>query len=263
MDILKLYWSTSLQNGHRNFGDWLSPRLCEALSGMKVVHARPNRCDLMALGSILGKAKNHFWNRRIDIWGSGLIARCKPFKSPHRIHAVRGWHTARAISNQQIAVVGDPGLLCDILVPGNIAVRKDYSVGLIPHYVDRENTLIRSIVEQIPRARCIDIFSETLDFIRQVAACEYVLSSSMHGLITADALGVPNAWIRLSDKVWGEDFKFHDYFSVFGLENVQPFPLERYTSLRDIEQGLAGYGRPGLQDIKTRLYQAFPYKKSS
>lgn len=263
MDTLKLYWSTSLQNGRKNFGDWLSPVLCEALSGMRVVHARPNKCDLMALGSILGKAKNHFWNRRIDIWGSGLIEDTGSFRSPHRIHAVRGWHTARSVVNQTIEVVGDPGLLCHILVPDNITARKEFSVGVIPHYVDQDNPLVRAAVERIPGARFLDIFSDTDDFLRQVAACECVLSSSMHGLITADALGVPNAWLRLSDKVWGKDFKFRDYYSIYGLGDMTPFPLGPDTSLGEIHRALESYSRPGLEEIKQRLYQAFPFKKSS
>lgn len=261
MDVLKLYWSSSLQDGRKNFGDWLSPLLCEALAGMKVVHARPNRCDLMALGSILAKAKNHFWNRRIDIWGSGLIEDRGLFKSPHRIHAVRGWHTARSITNQSINVVGDPGLLCGILVPENITVRKEHSVGFIPHYVDRDNSLVRAAVERIPHARFIDIFSEPLDFIKQAAACDFILSSSMHGLITADALGIPNSWLRLSNKVWGNDFKFHDYYSIYGIKDMTPFLLSNKTTLENIVQDLEKYSRPGLEDIKTRIYNAFPFKK--
>lgn len=261
MDVLKLYWSSSLQDGRKNFGDWLSPLLCEALSGMKVVHARPNRCDLMALGSILAKAKNHFWNRRIDIWGSGLIEDRGPFKSPHCIHAVRGWHTARSIINQTIDVVGDPGLLCGILVPENITVRKEYSVGFIPHYVDQENYLVRAAVERIPRARFIDIFSDPLDFIGQVAACDYILSSSMHGLITADALGIPNAWLRLSNRIGGNDFKFHDYYSIYGINDMTPFLLSNKTTLENIAVALENYTRPGLDSIKNRLYNAFPFKK--
>ena len=261
MKELKLYWSTSLQNGKKNFGDWLSPVLVEALSGMKVVHARPNKCDLMGLGSLLAKAKNHFWNRKIDIWGPGLIEDIGQFRSPHRIHAVRGWHTARAICNQKVAVVGDPGLLCDMLVPTNIALKKDSTVGIIPHYVDQGSPLVREFLCNNPRARMIDIFSETLDFISQVARCEVVLSSSMHGLIAADALGVPNAWIRLSDKVWGKDFKFADYYSVFGLDNITPFPLQPSTSEKEVLALTESYSRPGLAQIKESLVKAFPYMR--
>lgn len=262
MKQLKLYWSTSLQNGRKNFGDWLSPVLCEAISGMDVVHARPNKCDLMAIGSILGKAKNHFWNRRIDIWGSGLIEDVGRFRCPHRIHALRGRNTARAIRNQKVTVLGDPGLLCDILLPGNIVKKKEYSVGLIPHYMDQDNRAVREFQARHPRARIIDVFSDTLDFIRQVAACEFVLSSSLHGLITADALTVPNRWMRLSEKVWGKDFKFHDYYSIYGLERAEPFSLGLETRENEVLELALNYARPGLSEIKANLLHSFPFKKS-
>lgn len=46
-------------------------------------------------------------------------------------------------------------------------------------------------------------------------SCKCVLSSSLHGLIVADALGVPNRRIVLSDKIIGGDLKFDDYYSVY------------------------------------------------
>jgi hypothetical protein len=261
MKVLNLYWSTSLQDGRKNFGDWLSPVLCEALSGMKIVHARPNKCDLMALGSILAKAKNHLWNRRIDIWGSGLIEDIGTFKSPHRIHAVRGKNTAKAIRNQSVTVVGDPGLLCDMLLSGNVVRHKAHSVGLIPHYVDQNNPLVHEFLSRHPRSRMIDVFSDTLDFIRQVAACEVVLSSSLHGLITADSLGVPNHWMCLSDKVQGANFKFYDYYSIYGFERVCPFLLRPESSEAGVLALAEQYHRPGLSEIKKNLLHAFPFKK--
>lgn len=260
MRELKLYWSTSLQNGRKNFGDWLSPVLCEALSGMRIVHARPNKCDLMALGSILSKAKNHFWNRRIHIWGSGLIQSVKPFDSPHHIHAVRGWRTAACLRNQRPAVVGDPGLLCGILLPPGSVGHKKWRVGLIPHYVDQANPLIRHFADK-PGVKIIDVFAETLNFIRDVAACEVILSSSLHGLITADALSVPNAWMRLSDQVWGEDFKYHDYYSIYGIEDVRPFPFNAGTEVADVLKVADDYRRPGLEDRQQALEQAFPFQR--
>ena len=262
MDKIKLYWSTSLQNGRRNFGDWLSPVLCEAISGLKIVHARPNACDLMAIGSILGKARNHFWNRKIDIWGSGLIEDVGSFRSPHRIHALRGRQSAAAIRNQTVEVFGDPGLLCDVLLPGDVGRSKEYSIGLVPHYKDQDNCFVQDFVARHPRSRIIDVFSETYDFIRQVAACEVVLSSSLHGLVTADAMGVPNHWMRLSDKVWGKDFKFHDYYSIYGFDRIEPFRLTSATREMDVLALAGDYKRPGLSKIKENLWQAFPFRKA-
>ncbi len=260
MKKLKLYWSTSLQNGRKNFGDWLSPVLCEALSGMEVVHARPNNCDLMAVGSILAKAKNHFWNRKIDIWGSGLIENIGRFKSPHRIHALRGRNSANAIINQENDVLGDPGLLCGLLVPDNITAEKQYAVAIVPHYVDQQNPLVQGLADRIDRLEVIDIFSETRHFIKQVAACDIILSSSLHGLIVADALGIPNRWIQLSGGIRGKNFKFHDYYSAFGLTGVRPFQLTPSTTRKDLDRLAEGYARPGLENIKNSLLEAFPFR---
>jgi len=227
---------------------------------MRIVHARPNKCDLMALGSILSKAKNHIWNRRIHIWGSGLIESVKPFDSPHFIHAVRGWQTAACLRNQRSIVVGDPGLLCGILVPSDIARHKKWRIGLIPHYVDQSHPLIRQFACN-QGVKIIDVFADTLAFIRDVAACEVVLSSSLHGLITADALSVPNAWMRLSDKVWGEDFKYHDYYSIYGVDNVRPFPFDASTEVSDVLRLADDYQRPGLEDLQQALTRAFPFRR--
>jgi len=250
-----------LDNGGKNFGDWLSPMLCEVLSGMKVVHALPGECDLMAIGSILGKAKNSIWRRRIDIWGAGLIQAKEGFKSPHRIHALRGWKTAALIQNRKVSIVGDPGLLCNILVPANRADIKKISVGFIPHYVDKGNPLLDSLLEKIPHSTIIDVLSDPIDFIRHVASCEVVLSSCLHGLIAADSLGIPNAWICISDGLKGGGFKFKDYYSVFGMEAVEPFPLSPQTNIRDILGMAEDYRRPGINEIKEDLMRSFPFKR--
>jgi pyruvyltransferase len=258
---LKLYWSTSLQNGRRNFGDWLSPVLCEWLSGRPVMHARPNRCDLVGMGSILAKVKNRPWNRTVDIWGPGLIADIGKFRCPHRVHAVRGWRTAGCLVGQDIKVVGDPGLLCSLLVPTDITRHKKFQIGLIPHYVDQDHPLVRGFLLRHPEARLIDVFSDVVPFIHAVAECEVVLSSSLHGLITADALGVPNAWMRPSDAVWGQDFKFHDYYSIYGWDRCAPFSLRSDTSDTEVLALANNYARPGLDRIKQELRDAFPFKR--
>ena len=257
MQPLKLYWSSGLKNGKKNFGDWLSPMLCEAVSGRKIEYAKLQCCDLVAVGSILQRLKNHFWTHRVHVWGSGLIEKHSPFRTPHYIHAVRGKLTAATLRNQKIEALGDPGLLSAILLP-NQTIEKKFRVGVVPHYVDQQDPAIVEFLKQ-PGTTFIDIFSETIDFLEQVARCEIILSSSLHGLIIADALQVPNAWLKLSQRVRGNDYKFADYYSVFELENIKPYPFSSATTTKELATLYQTYSRPGLEQVKQHLLEAFPF----
>jgi hypothetical protein len=257
---LRLYWSSSLKAGRKNFGDWLSPLLCQHLSGREVIHTPPNQCDLVAIGSILQRVKHHFWNRRIHVWGTGFIAEQEPVKARHHYHAVRGKETARLVKGIEVEAFGDPGLLVDLLLPNHKDITKRYKVGIIPHYKDQTNPAVKSIVESLGNVKVLDVFSETYQLLHQIASCESILSSSMHGLIAADAFNIPNAWIKLSDSVRGEDFKFRDYYSVF---DIDPVPLSPMDIDPDIIKKLINeYRRDNISQIKQSLLDAFPYPLS-
>ena len=258
MKPLKLHWSSGLKDGHKNLGDWLSPLLCERLSGRPVVHASPRRCDLVAVGSVLHRIKNSRFGRKIHVWGTGLRTETPPFASRHHYHALRGRKTDACIRHGSSPVFGDPALLCDMLLP-DLPTARAHAVGVVPHYKDRANPLVRRFLSANPQAVMIDVFSDPLDFIRQVASCEVVLSSSLHGLIVADSLSVPNAHIRLSDLVLGGDFKFQDYYSAFGMAD-SVFPLTAETALADVLDLAPTYRRPGIDQIKADLLAAFPFK---
>lgn len=255
---LKLYWSTGLKNGKKNFGDWLSPMLCEAISGRHIVYAKPRHCDLVACGSLYQRLNNHFWNHRVHVWGTGIIEKRTPYPTRHMIHAVRGKFTASTIINREISTLGDPGLLSDILLPEKKSVKK-FRVGIIPHYVDQQNTAVIEFLKQ-SGVTFIDVFSETIDFLKQVDQCEMILSSSLHGLVVADSLGIPNAWLELSNLVRGEGFKFADYYSVFDLEEMQPYPFSATTTIKELDTIYDSYERTNIDQIKKNLLEAFPFR---
>jgi hypothetical protein len=96
-------------------------------------------------------------------------------------------------------------------------VPKRFAVGLIPHYIDAS----LPIVQQAARLEgwtVIDINqADTPEkFVRELLACDLILSSSLHGIVVADSYGVPAHHVVLSNKVCGGGFKFRDYYASVG-----------------------------------------------
>ena len=211
-----------------NWGDALNPVLVSMISGKPVRHTQAAYCDCyMAIGSILDTA-----NSRTVVWGTGFCVQGQTVQEPPKaIHAVRGPLTRAALLKAGIncpEVYGDPALLLPRFF--NPDVHKHYKVGIIPHYVDKFHPWIQSY-QKNPDVRIIDVQGDLWEFVRAVKSCKVVVSSSLHGLICSDAYGVPNVWIRLSDKVYGGDFKFPDYRLSIGADEPAPIVVSADTRL--------------------------------
>lgn len=207
-DRVPLFWCEGA-----NWGDALSPVLVERLSGAAVVPAHGLHLDrFLVVGSILGSA-----NERAEVWGSGFIREGETVEGPPKaVHAIRGPLSRKALLSQGIdcpEIYGDPALLLPMFMDPN--VEKRYSVGVIPHYIDKQQSCIRECLAD-PAIIIIDIESGLEEFVRAVKSCDLILSSSLHGLICADAYGIPRAWVRFSDAVEGRGFKFQDYGLAIG-----------------------------------------------
>jgi hypothetical protein len=66
--------------------------------------------------------------------------------------------------------------------------------------------------------------------VREIAACAAVLTTSLHGLIVADAYGIPAVWSTLAPDLIGGTFKFHDYESVVTPGSSRRMALEGVMS---------------------------------
>ena len=254
---IKLFWS----RGHeRNAGDWFSPLICECLSGRPVTYANPRSCDLVAAGSLLGRLnKSHRLHRlglrrSLDIWGTGSLRGEDRLLGNHRLHAVRGILTlARCERAVGMTSLGDPGLLAEALLPDT--VEKRYGIGVIAHLADLGHPDVAAFLETASHARLLDVTSPAKQFIMEIAQCERILSSGLHGLVFADALGIPNRWFTASGALVGGRHKFDDYYSAFGIEA---------HSLRLADAGsdavFEGYRRPGLNALKRDLLASFPFR---
>jgi pyruvyltransferase len=185
-----------------NLGDQISPFLLERLLGARPVWAsRRYRGKILSTGSILRSLA-----ARDVVWGSGLISDI--LLSPPRgvkFLAVRGPLTRQRIAADVPAVYGDPAILLPWFYQPN-ADRK-HAIGVVPHYVD-----YRAVRDLNRGLFVIDVRRPWQEVVQDICSCDAIVSSSLHGLIVAEAYGVPASWIRISDRITGGTFKFDDYY---------------------------------------------------
>jgi hypothetical protein len=125
--------------------------------------------------------------------------------------------------------------------------------------VDREDPVVRSIRAHHPEVAIIDICGTAASVLEGIGACEAILSSSLHGLIVADSLGIPNHWMELNrgpEPVSGAGFKFRDYYSAFDMDPPRPHRLSASDTIADLLALCGDCERPGLEPIRSRLRQS-------
>jgi hypothetical protein len=141
--------------------------------------------------------------------------------------------------------LGDPGILANELVGPQ---EKQWDLGIIPHWEDDDLVpRFTSIIPERYTCKVINPHDEPLDILRQIGACRRVVTSSLHGMITADAFGIPRR-VEICSKLEkdGGTFKFRDYsasiqtpFEVgkmtepsrFRIEDVQFAVFDAYQAL--------------------------------
>lgn len=242
---INLYWWRWNYPNELNFGDEISAPIISILTGRKVEWASVASCDLVGAGSVLGTISAK--RRELpQIWGTGFMhpASGDSTSSKVQANAVRGALSARRVGTEQSSTspaLGDPGILADLLLSG--PVKKTHMVGLIPHYVDEGNPKFENLAKK-PFVKVIDVRLSPKDIVKEIASCEAVISSSLHGLIVADSLGVPNKHYPVSGKLSGGSFKFRDYYSAFpdrSYEVYLPQPFKDIGAEEMVEEVSTGW----------------------
>lgn len=226
---------------HRNLGDELNFYLVRELTGKYVF----NYANLLPLGvvnySCIGSILEWLHNPKKVVWGTGAMygnqkLRCKPLK----VYAVRGPLTRQYLLGQGVEcpeVYGDPALLLPQFYKPSKS--KKYRIGIIPHISDYDDPLVHDLTRQMNSTDITVIrmggYADWHDVIDEINECEFIVSSSLHGLILSDAYGVPNVWVEFSDKVAGQGFKFRDYFGAVGKDSeAVPIRITTQTKLTDL-----------------------------
>lgn len=245
------YW-----NGHKNFGDELSLYLVQKISNQTFRPAKLREKKLVAIGSLLNY--DVLFSRSL-VWGTGILRR-DSIQIPKwklfpvnkfllrcvdgvekincncaKFFAVRGPLTAREVSGAGFFcpnIYGDPAVTLPMFYkPLSSRV---YPIGLILHH-SQEGLFDRNLLEDYG-VKSISILREGDEeierFVDEVCSCERIFSTSLHGVIVAQAYGIPVKWITF-DKLpihGDERYKFYDYFLGVNQEIQEPLVLQSDVS---------------------------------
>lgn len=231
-----------------NVGDYISSVIFEwILKKNNLLAENGKSVHLFAVGSILGLS-------RADgvVWGSGIISAYKIRDLIKRssyvkydIRALRGpiskdICSAAGYDCKKIPL-GDPGILLPLIfMPSN--TRKKYKYCVINHYINEDKNVKGN--EDI-----IALSAGTNDyrrFVECICESEIVISSSLHGIILAEAYNVPAIW--LLDNMENKTLKYYDYYYSTKRYNIpvartveealQMQPITLPNNIDEIQNGL-------------------------
>ncbi|MEH6307511.1 polysaccharide pyruvyl transferase family protein [Olivibacter sp. CPCC 100613] len=231
-----------------NVGDLLSKVTFDYLMKYKGINSLKARrtTRITFIGSVI-----QFLTADAVVYGSGFLFEyvAEPFakkKLKLDVRAVRGPLTRgklQEIGYDVPMVYGDPAILLPIFyAPPVVVDRKDFLV--IPHWktVDKYVKMGYPVLSPLT--------ADWKNFINEIASAKLIISSSLHGVIIAEAYGVPAI---LLDEVEKDNlFKYKDYFMSTG--------RKEFTKVKTVEEGLATAipALPDLEKMKSDLLNAFP-----
>ncbi len=196
-----------------NFGDAYNFFLLSHY-GYAPILCGPNKAKVACTGSIIEHLPNSFSGAII---GAGFISE-NTINVPKysKVLAVRGEYSKNKFQGAKNVILGDPGLLAYKLLK-NKKIEKKKKLGIILHYAHLP--LLKSRYSHFinNEVLIIDPRNSPKKIIKQIACCENIISSSLHGLIFADSLFIPNKWLQVEELIGGH-FKFKDYYSAMRIE---------------------------------------------
>lgn len=244
------YWdrSSECDDGLGNLGDMLSPIVVNNV--LDKYHIDPNTnikktTHLYAIGSIISQGFSD-----ATIWGSGFlfdpgdsIETKVKYKMLRKldVRAVRGPRTKEVFDRLGVkcpALYGDPAVLMPLFYRPNIVEKREYRVVL--HF--RHETLYNDYLSILT--------NDYRKFIDDLCSSNLVISGSLHGIILAEAYGIPAVFLQDRPNVYM--FKYKDWYESTGRSE---FPIAR-----TVEEALqiCPPPIPNLQEMQKLLLDTFP-----
>lgn len=173
--------------------------------------------DLITIGSTVSHLPADY---KGVIAGTGALSGTRYYPAWRRLPdatvlGLRGHKTP--LRTDEPVVYGDPGLIAPFIYRF-AGVSQKHDIGIIPHWSD---TVLRwdSRFRGEWDTYFINPFQPVWKVITDIRACKKLVTSSLHGMIIADAYQIPRRVVPArSMKYDGGLFKFEDYSSALGME---------------------------------------------
>ena len=266
-----------------NMGDILNRDIIENLFGYEVKRTNYLLGKISGIGSGLGnytlegptwkkmlKRLSNIISPEVNIWGTGFVSYKEDdeplYKSKTKFCEVRGELSKKRIEkltgkDMKNLPLGDAGILAECLLQGE-KIEKKYNVGIIAHYKEKDEPIFKKLYSKFENATIIDVQDTPYNVTKKIAECKTIISSSLHGLIIADSLRVPNIHIVVTNNLLGDGFKFDDYYSAYGIKHE--FKDMNKEEINSIEEIVKDYRITDemVANKKTIMLNAFPYSKN-
>jgi pyruvyltransferase len=190
------------------------------------------------------------------IWGSGILKepsqREVMFQKLSRrkldVRAVRGPLTRNALirlGHRCPEIYGDPAILMPMIYQPNVKKQYDYSI-VLQFWHERK------FREDHPNERMISMNTDDYkSVIDDIVSSKVIYTSSLHGIILAEAYGVPAIFFRGLGK--DIDFKYYDYYYSTGRKDIHI--AETFEEALTMEP----LPLPDLKKMQQDLLDTFPY----
>lgn len=242
-NIVNLHW-WKLSGKFQNVGDWLSLIVVDFIKELKNIDVSccgTKTVHLFAIGSIIDGGYQD-----ATIWGSGIRVEHKKlwwriFRKLD-IRCVRGPETRRILLENGYdcpEIYGDPAVLMPMIYQPS-ETEKIYEYRVVPH--------MSYDVTEYPNVLSPYV-NDWKEFIDEIVKSNLIISSSLHGIILAEAYGIPA--ILLNDKNM-DLFKYRDYYYSTGRKNLHV--------AKSVEEALkmTPMPIPDLTKMKSDLINVFP-----
>lgn len=237
-------WDEENQN-QNNFAGSINPWLIEKITGSVPINSNKiyniyKNPVYACIGSIL----DYNDTKNLVVWGAGFQFSHGPFKeTPEKILAVRGPLSRDLFLKQGIdcpEVYGDPTLLLPQFYQP--VVQKEFKLGILAHPMDKDKeNLYRFMEKADEKILYIDSEDPLEVVIKNILKCEKIASSSLHGIMAADAYGIPSLQIKFTDKVTGGTFKFKDYMASVKRKYNDPLQITEYINPKQVYDQFEDY----------------------